>query len=276
MCPICGQALERENNTYRCAQAHSFDLAREGYVNLLPAHHKKTANPGDNKEMVKSRTDFLERGHYDIFSDALNQHILRLGQKVDQRAPFQILDAGCGEGFYLRKLSAWMQKQKRTEQFALSGIDISKTAVRTAARRDKTSAFAVASTYRMPIRTECLDFVCRIFAPGDASEIRRVLKNDGWLLALTPGPAHLAELKALCYDHPKDHVPDASIGSGLAYVGQTRLTQRLHLRTTEDIQNLLRMTPYYWHLHEERQQHVLAMEELAVKIDFNLTIYQKT
>ncbi len=275
MCPICGQDLERENSSYHCAQAHSFDLAREGYVNLLPAHHKKTANPGDNQEMVASRTAFLEQGHYDIFSDALNKDILRLGQKAGQHAPFQVLDAGCGEGFYLRKLSALLQKQKRTEQFALSAIDISKIAVRTAARRDKTTSFAVASTYRMPIRAECIDLVCRIFAPGDASEIHRVLRPGGWLLALTPGPTHLAELKALCYDTPREHVPDTSIGTGFVCSEQRRITQQLHLKTSADVGNLLRMTPYYWHLNPEVQQRVLATDGLETKADFNLTLYQK-
>lgn len=269
-CPVCSTALVQDNATYRCTNSHTFDIAREGYVNLLLAHQKKTADPGDNKAMVASRSAFLDAGHYDPLSDALNQRVLSLAQQ-NTGEPFQLLDAGCGEGFYLRRLSAHLQPKLST--YGLWGIDIARTAVRAASRRDKGSHFAVASTYRLPVLDASVHAICRIFAPGDSAELHRALCPSGTLLTIAPGPLHLAELKALCYETPRPHDPEA-IPDGFRRIDQQQIAYPLHLKR-EEIGHLLRMTPYYWHLVPQTQQQILALDELRVQTDFILAVYQR-
>lgn len=269
-CSVCGAPLARADKTYRCANNHAFDIAREGYVNLLLAQQKKTSDPGDNKDMVASRSAFLDAGHYDPLSDALNQRIAALVERASD-PPLQLLDAGCGEGFYLRRLAAHLQPISTEHQ--LWGIDISRGAVRAAARRDKKSQFAVASTYRLPVLDACLHAVCRIFAPGDRAELHRVLHPTGLLLTITPGPLHLNELKALCYETPRPHESE-EVPAGFARIDQQQIGYWLHLDNAA-IGHLLRMTPYYWHLSPETQARVLALDALRLQTDFMLAVYQK-
>ena len=275
MCPVCHLSLDRLEGQFVCADGHTFDIAREGYVNLLLAHHKHTAEPGDNKQMVNSRRAFLAEGHYDAVSEELNKAILDAFCDTAEDDGIQILDAGCGEGFYLCKLSNYAKSRGLLDAFGLWGIDISRSAVRYAARRDELSKFAVGSTYRLPILPKCLDALLSIFAPGNTEEFRRVLKPCGRLITLSPGPRHLAALKAMIYDLPKGHRAEAAIPAGFTCSNQTRVSYPLHLRDPEDIGNLVAMTPYFWHMDKQTQERVSSMVELETKVDMVLTIYQK-
>jgi len=275
MCPVCHLSLDRLERQFVCANSHTFDIAREGYVNLLLSHHKRTAKPGDSKEMIKSRRAFLAKGHYDTLSEELNKAILGAFYDTTEDDGSQILDAGCGEGFYLWKLANEVKSQGLLHAFGLWGLDISRAAVRYAARRDKFCKFAVGSTYRLPILPKCLDAILCIFSPGSSEEFRRVLKPCGRLMTLSPGPRHLAALKAMIYDFPEDHQIEAAIPSGFTCLDQTRISYCLHLRNSEDINNLVVMTPYYWHMDKRTQERVLSIIELETEVDIVLTIYQK-
>ena len=172
-CPVCHGPLERHEKAYACGNRHTFDIAREGYVNLLLAHQKGSKQPGDNKGMVESRSTFLAKGHYGPLADRIDELLRRL---LPPHA--KILDAGCGEGYFLSRLGS----EQPEGQIASWGIDISKASIRLAARRNKETHFAVASTYDLPILSSCLDCVLRIFAPADPNELRRVLNPSGRLV----------------------------------------------------------------------------------------------
>ena len=139
MCPVCKAELERKEKNYICPNRHTFDIAREGYVNLLPSGKANSAVPGDNKEMVASRTRFLESGGYRVFADGIGE-ICRKYSPV--KAPV-ILDAGCGQGYYDRIIKDGMECR-------ISGIDISKFAVKYASSHNKDIDYAVAGVYDMP------------------------------------------------------------------------------------------------------------------------------
>ena len=135
-CPICGQALTREEGRYTCLAGHSFDTAKEGYVNLLPANRQHSKAPGDDGEMIAARSVFLGGGWY----QPLQLKLCQLIQETSSPSPV-LLDVGCGEGYYTAAAAAVAaRKGGRT-----AGIDLSKAAVKRAAKRCREGEFAVAS-----------------------------------------------------------------------------------------------------------------------------------
>ena len=110
LCPVCKECLAKDSSskTYKCSNNHSYDIAKEGYVNLLISNQKRSKNLGDSKEMVLARIDFLNRGYYKVLSDKINQIIAEaLGNKKNDK--INILDLGCGEGYYLVNLKKYMK-----------------------------------------------------------------------------------------------------------------------------------------------------------------------
>jgi len=265
-CPVCREPLERHEKAYACGNRHTFDIAREGYVNLLLAHQKGSKQPGDSREMAASRAAFLARGHYGPLADRIDALLKRF---LPPRA--RILDAGCGEGYFLSRL----RPEQANGDVASWGIDISKASIKLAAKRDRGAQFAVASTYGLPVLSSSLDLVLQIFAPADTGELRRVLKPSGGLVTVTPGPDHLFGLKELIYDRPEPHRPEEADLDGFTLAERLRVTFEIHLISATDISNLLAMTPYYWHIDAATQARVQARDELRTPVDFVATVYRK-
>ena len=171
ICPLCGGALERNEKSYICPLGHSYDVSAEGYVHLLPANKKHSKLPGDDKNMVRARSRFLSGGFYQPLQSVLSALVLELSS--DSPA---ILDSGCGEGYYTQGIFDALTRAGKAPLAA--GIDISKEAVRLAAKRLKNAEFAVASAYHLPLADESVDFVINCFSPLCVSEFKRVIKAD--------------------------------------------------------------------------------------------------
>lgn len=267
-CPLCQSPLTSHDNTLRCADNHSFDRAREGYVNLLVAQHKKSKQPGDNKQMVASRRAFLEAGFYQPLSQAINE--LCQSTLGAQELPANLLDCGCGEGYYTRQLQL-----ANPGQFFVAGLDISKFAVRAAAKAaGADSTFSVASSYRLPVDDGAVDVILRVFAPGDEQEAARVLREGGHMLLVTPGPQHLHELKTLIYPEARQHSAPQT-PAGFESVAQHDVQFTLSLPSQERISQLLLMTPFYWQIPEAARQRASELEQLDTQADFNLQLLRK-
>lgn len=271
-CPVCGNPLTLDERRYHCAENHSFDIAKEGYTNLLLANQKNSDDPGDNKQMIISRRDFLNLGHYDPLSDALNTII-----EPFVSDNFKLLDVGCGEGYYLWKLRQALSKVLPETSYSLYGSDISKWAVKSASKRDKASHFSVASLYHLPIQDESVDCLTRVFAPKSYTEFARVLKDDGLFISVVPASAHLMGLKEIIYDnptlHPDQHDPE--MDEFFTLHEQVRKNYPIVLQGAENILNLIKMTPYYWAMSQEASEKFAQLSEIELEIDCYLNVYKK-
>lgn len=265
-CPVCGGALVREAGRYLCPNGHSFDLAREGYVNLLPANLRHSKSPGDDKEMAAARTRFLEGGWYGPLRE-------RLCGLVSELAPAgaALLDAGCGEGWYTQALAGVTSaKGGRT-----AGVDLSKPSVKRAARRCPGAELAVGTVYHLPVADGSVDLLVNCFSPLAAEEFARVLRPGGRFLYVVPGPRHLWELKEVVYDRPYENGEKREEYPGLRYLDVVPVEVRFTLPDSQSVQDLFRMTPYYWKSPKAGAERLAALDGLTVTGQFRVHVMER-
>lgn len=267
-CPVCGGKLEKAETAWRCGRGHSFDIAAAGYVHLLTANQKHSKAPGDDKAMAAARNRFLSAGHYKVLKEALERLALeRTGNIVT------LLDSGCGEGYYTAGVFRALRSAGRTVD--ATGIDISKFALRWAAKREREIDFAVASAYRLPVADGCADLLINCFSPLGIDEFRRVLRPGGTFLYVVPAAEHLWGLKTILYDRPYRNVEQRIDYEGFACEQVVRVEEMLHLSGQEAIHDLFQMTPYYWKTPKQGAQRLSACTELDTKISFDIHVFRR-
>ncbi|WP_433389818.1 putative RNA methyltransferase [Micromonospora sp. KLBMP9576] len=285
-CPVCAEPLAQVATggagALRCPRQHSFDVARQGYVNLLAG---RAPHAGDTAEMVAARADFLSAGHYDLISTALAAAATRAvrhataahvaGKHAVGAYPL-VVDAGAGTG---RHLAAVLTALPDAAGLAL---DVSKPALRRAARAHPRAAAALADTWqRLPLADASTAVLLNVFAPRNGAEFHRVLDPDGSLLVVTPAEDHLAELVGalglLRVDPAKaDRVAD-SLGGHFAPVAATLHRRELAL-TGVEVATLVGMGPSAWHTDPAGlAARVTAMPEpVRVTVAVRLTVWRPT
>lgn len=248
LCPLCGSKLTQQDNTCRCEKGHCFDVARQGYINLLPVQQKKSLHPGDTAQQVRSRRAFLDAGFYAPIAQAL------CDLAVDRSGP--ILDVGCGEGYYSARLAEALGCE-------LVGLDISKEAVRFAAGKYKNARWLCASAARLPVEDRSVGLLTSLFAVTIPEEFKRVLRPDGAFIQVLAAEDHLLGLKEIIYPEllhkEKDSVPE---------LPGFRLEKSVNLKFTftvagEQVQNLLSMTPHVYRITKEGAQRLGETESLT-------------
>ena len=259
-CPVCKERLDVDGRTYKCINNHCFDMAKEGYVNLLIGS-KSTDLSGDDKEMVSARTRFLGLGFYEPLRNKVCDIMKELcGYE------FSLLDAGCGEGYYT---SAYSEIAKETV-----GVDISKAAIKHASKMCKKASFAAASVYHLPLADNSFDVVVNCFSPNAPDEFSRVLKNGGYLLYVVPGAKHLWELKSILYDNPYENEEKTEQYDGFCLQGVESVKNEFVLSCGEDVKALYHMTPYTWNTPKEGAKRLENVSELNVTADFRIHIFK--
>ena len=237
VCPHCGQplALTDGGGPLHCPDRHTFDLARQGYANLLPggAH----TGTGDTAAMVAAREAFLGAGHYAPIAAALARAVPDAAETV--------VDLGAGTGYYL---AAVLDAQPRAHGMAL---DISKFALRRAARSHPRAGAVVCDAWRpLPLRDGAASVVLNVFAPRNGPEIRRVLRPGGTLLVVSPTSRHLAELVGelglLAVDGRKQERLTATLGPQLESQGGSEHTFPMELDHAA-VRTVVDMGPSAWH-----------------------------
>jgi len=266
VCPLDGNPLHCNESSWRCAAGHSFDIARQGYTHLLPVQNKRSRNPGDSKAMVAARQRFLNAGFYRSIAAAVNQAAL---ENLPSNA--SCLDAGCGEGYYLRQLAA-VASDSDGSSLALLGVDISKWAVLSAAKQSQQSNWLVASNANIPAQTNSLDRILCIFGFPVYSEFARVLKPGGELVQVDAGPDHLRELREIIYPSLKaESTLDTPLPEGFTHLSSQTVSYPLKLTNAEQVADLLVMTPHFYRASAEGREKALALTELVVTVDVRLT-----
>lgn len=274
-CPNCSKALSRGEKQYFCPNGHSFDIAKKGYVNLLLPGHTGTGDPGDSKEMLLSRREFLDRGYYEVFSNVINDIVFSALPSGDGQKRTGILDAGCGEGYYISRLKKMLTALKNTAEPDFYGIDVSKQAIHYASGRDREIRFAVASNYHVPVLNSSIDCILCAFAPRDEEEFKRILKPAGILLVAAPGPLHLYSMRKLLYKDPEIIGQKGTVGKGFRLLRQENVSYTVTLNDPRDILNLFTMTPYSRHADMEAVEKLKKSTEFSTEIDININVYQK-
>jgi 23S rRNA (guanine745-N1)-methyltransferase len=269
-CPLDGTPLHRHGSAWRCGSGHSFDVASQGYTNLLPVQHKRSRDPGDSKQMVAARRRFLTAGFYQPIAAAVSQAVLA---DLPADASSSCLDAGCGEGYYLRELAAAVSDE---QTLALLGLDISKWAVLAAAKQDKRVNWVVGSNAHLPVLPGTLDRVLCLFGFPVYSEFARVLKPGGRLVQVDAGPDHLRELREIIYPSLKpERTAEMPTPEGFSRLPTETIRFSIDLTSAGQIADLLAMTPHLHRAKAEGRAAAAALTAMSLSLEVRLTGFER-
>ena len=262
MCPICGENLNQQDRSFVCPNRHSFDIARQGYINLLTVQQKHSLAPGDTREQVLSRRAFLEEGFYAPIAQTLTDTAKKYG------VTGEILDVGCGEGWYSAQLAGALN-------LPLTGLDISKEAVRCAAAKYKDYRWLCATAAHIPVPDASAGLLTSLFALTLPEEFHRVLAPCGLYFQVLAAEDHLLGLKSIIYDElhhkEKDTVPELP--------GFQRL-ESIPIRFSftvagEQIQNLFSMTPHVFRIGKSGAERLAKTKSLEDTASCVLNVFRR-
>lgn len=267
VCPLCQSTFKQINNTQICTNNHHFDIAKEGYLNLLPVQAKSSKNPGDSQSMMMARRNFLATSGYLPLAEKVAEVSAQYLAGIPKDA--HILDLGCGEGYYTNIIA------QRLPQHIVNGLDIAKVAIRYAAKRYTAIDFCVASAYQVPLLSNSLDLLVRIYAPSKDEELLRLIKQSGYLITVTPAPRHLYQLREIIYDNVNAHAQANDAMPGFNKVQQQSLNYKLKICDQQQLQDLINMTPFAWKFTPEKTSQLFAQSSWDIECDFNIEVFQK-
>lgn len=279
-------------DTWRCDGSlhpkqtkHPFDVARQGYVNLLPVQQKKSKTPGDSQASIEARQRFLAAGHYQPLQALLEQQMRQLLGQSDTAANW--LDVGCGEGYYTQAMA-------QIDGIAsLLAVDISKPAVSTLAKASKaagqlwyqqpkegatqTAVYPlVTSAAHLPLRARSVTGISSIFSPILPEAFAKVLCDTGYLIIAKPDSQHLASMREALFDSVREHDSDKFLHELAPYftlMGTDHVSTEMTL-SADDLADLMTMTPYAYRARSEKRQALLtAVEKASFKTEAKFVVY---
>lgn len=280
-CPVCGRGLHHKPGALGCSTGHAFDIAREGYINLLPAQHRTRGIVGDVPEMLHARRRFLERGYFRPLLELLTGEVRQaLVERDTARAGSDerscILEVGSGEGYYIGSIAQGLAGLAWPTAFV--GADLSKSAARLAAKRYPQATFIVDDVHRgIYVQTGSVSALLDVFAPRSPAEFARVLAPEGIALVAIPSEAHLASARAqlglldIQQDKERQLLDGFAIGFALAERTELRYPIDLDVESASD---LVQMGPSYWHRSDERA--AFAPQAVATEAAFVILRLRKT
>lgn len=262
ICPKCFEILYKNNGTFKCHNNHTYDISKEGYVNLLLAN-QKTQNSGDNAIQVEARDNFLSKGFY----EPLVLKLISVIESLNLNKEAFVLDSGCGTGYYLKALENKLN-------LSFIGFDISKNAIKKGAKSTVLSQFIIASIANIPILSNSISLIYNVFSPYNLEEYERILTSQGYFINITPNEKHLYEIKQILYKKPYLNPVKQIDSNKFEIINNMQLEYDLTLQNS-DIINLFTMTPYFYKTSETSKELLFKEPSLAVTFAFNITIYKK-
>ncbi len=252
-CPKCSNTLQKQEKFYCCDNNHTYDIAKEGYTNLVLNHVR---NQGDDTSLVNARSTFLNYGYYHFLREAL--------VNIMQHFPNDyILDAGCGEGYYTNYF-----QQKFNDVY---GVDLSKHALKKASKSGNAKYF-VNTIQKLAFHDSSFDIVTSIFSYRCYPEFYRILKSDGYLIEVVPAENHLIELKQVIYASVYENKNCDVDNEYFELVDKIALKDKKILKK-EEILALFKMTPYYYKTSQEDKNKLESIDQLAITFAFVVNIY---
>lgn len=278
-CPLDGLALVQYDNILKCAQGHSYDIAREAYVNLLPAQQKKSRDPGDSKAMIAARTRYLNAGFYQAIADRLDELTLSyLNYGQDLR---HCLDAGCGDGYYLDHLHARILQTQGLQALTLTGLDISKWAIKAAAKRNRQITWIVGNSQTAPLKDQSVDILWSVFGFRHLTGFRKVMNSTAKLIMVDAGPDHLLELRKIIYPEIRQKHSETSATrqdaefrqAGFRRIDQQCLSYQIPALSGQPLADLLLMTPHLYRASHAGKQAIHDIDQLSLTMDIRYSVF---
>lgn len=274
-CPIDGLPLETREKNLTCVNGHVYDIAKQGYINLLPVQHKRSKHPGDSKAMVTARSEFLNS---DIYQPVAQQLAEITSTLIEGNEDTCLLDAGCGEGYYLDAVYNNLKNKKGTGSLSLIGMDISKPAITMAAKRNKMINWIVGTNRQPPVNYSSIDIVLCVFGFHNFEGFTKILKPGAMVVLVEPGPHHLKELKELIYSEVKKHDPQkfsSSVKPGYSIKDENQLQFNTLVSGSHQINNLLTMTPHLYRANKSGLESARMLDSLSITVDVIFRLFEK-
>ncbi len=276
-CPIDGGLLTASDKQLICSRGHSFDIAKQGYINLLPVQHKRSKEPGDSKEMVSARTQFLNAGVYEPIAKKLTEINQSLIQKNNNETVC-IVDAGCGEGYYFNYILNRLSIKPGNSQLSFIGVDISKHAVVAASKRNTQITWLVGTNRQAPIASNSVDIINCVFGFQSFDGFTKIMKRGAYIILVEPGPDHLKELREIIYtDIVKTEQPNLSVKEKLDFtiINNEQLQFKTGDLDNNLISKLLLMTPHFFRANKTGRETATKLEKLNLTVDIVFTVLRK-
>lgn len=288
-CPVCNSPLVREGGSLVCVggeRRHTYDIARSGYVNLLPPGRGRNAKTGDDSDMVRARVSFLSRGYYDRLSDEAARLIDCYGRRDEC---LKVADSGCGEGYHTVRVANLL-----TPPLSIAAFDASKYASEAASKRayssglspkgglreassgDRSAAFMTGNIFSLPLAASSLDAVLSMFAPIAWGENRRILRGGGVIVVAASGRDHLIELRNIIYDEVIKKESSIVPVEGFVETARTNVKYKVHLPDAESIGALFQMTPFCHRTSDSAASRLALLDELNVTVDVDFYVFEKS
>ena len=281
-CPLCGGVLLREGGSLLCdghgGRRHCYDVAKEGYVNLLPPGKKNNARTGDDAGMITARSVFLSSGCYDGISDTAAD--VCLAHLPEKEGAIAFCDAGAGEGYHTCRIARRLA-QKSGRAVEGCGVDASKKGAANGARLSRSAAdgvslsFVAGNIFALPVEDRSLSAVFSLFAPIPAAGAARTLRDDGVLIVVASAPRHLWEMRCLLYDDPREGNAEVTVPDGFALLDKTEVRTSVHIPDQRTLDALFTMTPFFYRTPAEGRARLASAGSLTVSVQADVYAFRK-
>jgi 23S rRNA (guanine745-N1)-methyltransferase len=275
-CPIDGLPLVKTDAGFKCERNHHFDLARHGYINLLPVHYKASRDPGDSKDMIAARRNVLEAGIYQplatAVSQCINDHVFNTSDVAHM-----ITDAGCGDGYYTAIIADNLAALELQHPVTVLGVDISKWAIISAAKKYKHLAWAVATNKHLPVISGSTSVITSLFGFECWQPWAQLQTRGQLVVVVDAGPEHLLQIREQIYNEVLIHsIPDNSeaIAAGYEQIQQLEINFEKVIETPQLVHDIIAMTP---HAHRANAiQDLQRLTQTPVQFNAVLRVYRRT